>query len=368
MRCTYPSIFFFLLACLCSFYQSSAQPITTVGGSLENKELIFIAETHSIEEKDNFYNALIPYLVREHDVRNIVLEAGHSHMYLLNKFMTNDDSTLFRHAKTKKEKEFLRYTKAMYEALPANKKITFYGMDFERVGFIESSIMILSDNNVPKSNELYKYLNSLPDSATSLVYMTVEQSRDRLQIYRHACKLFSKEKKYLQKIVNKDYDVLRRIFENPAREDKFSRRDRGMYRNIKKQLKDKPFLCIAGGYHITYRRHQVYPSLIKLMTRRKPKNERRLAIIEEVSNRKYLSHKLMEHNGDAPTYTSGKEGPDYITKNDNAMNRAYANYCSTPGNYRLIHKSVFSDIIHRDNHGLESYYIFLGDCAKNSER
>jgi len=333
-------------------------PIQIEGGSLAGKEMIFIAETHSIREKAAFYHTFIPWLAGQHGIHNLVLETSRSVAYLINRYLYNEDTTILLYNTDSTARKRLQDLREANSHLPADRKVRVYGMDFERMEFAVAAKKILEANGA-QATALYRYVNALLDSVLYKTTMTPRQSKMRITTYGQARDIFATEKETLKAAVKTDYDVLEGIFENPALEKKFSRRDRGMHRNISSQLQGQPFLCIVGRYHTEYTRHQVYPSLIKLLTKGKPANRKKLVIIDEVSNLKYLTTPLWSPEGTPQTYTTGKAGPEYFTKNDSAMARAYNLYLSTD-KYVLVHKDAFSDIVHKDNHGLNSYYIFFG--------
>ncbi|MCF8451437.1 MAG: hypothetical protein K9G49_16310 [Taibaiella sp.] len=351
----------FCLSVCCSTYTFSQprKPVEVAGGTLSGRKMIFVAESHSITEKSAFYNSLCPYLAEKYGICNVVIEAGHAFAYLVNSYLQHGDTTIIMYNTDSTSRAKLLAIRNMYNSLPAGKKITFYGMDFERMEFAVVVRNILEANKVANS-PLVDYIKNIPDSILYKVRMTPTQSELRIEMYGRARELFAAEKATLRNLVTTNFDVLERILENPTLESKFSRRDRGMHKNIITQLKDKPFLCIVGSMHTTYRRHQAYPSLIKLFTRSQPENEDKLTIINLVSNRKYLITPLWSKEGAPQVYTSGKEGPGYFTSNDAAMDHAYKYYVS-PGKYTLVHKKVFGDMVRKGNHGLDSYYIFFGD-------
>jgi len=358
-------LFLVVISCLISAPTSAqnSNKVTVVGGDMKGKEIVFVAESHAITEKKDFYNALIPYLANDYGICNLVLETSHSSAYLLNSFLYNNDSTIFIYNTDSTSVKSLLQLKALFLQLPKDKRIRIYGMDFERMEFVVVAKKIFEQNGFLKS-DLYQYINSLPDSFHYKVRMTPAQSKLRIDVYAKAREFFNKEKQILKDSIKIDYETLERIFENPTLESKFSRRDKGMYQNIDEQLKGKPFMCIVGRYHTEYHRHQVYPSLIKLIVKGNPINRKKLMIIDEVSNIKYLTTPLWSVEGAEKVYTSGKAGPEYFTTNDSAMLRAYKHYTSGD-KYVLVHKNLFSDIVHKDNHGLDSYFIFFGERSGN---
>jgi hypothetical protein len=347
------------VGCASDSFSQTRKPVEVAGGTLSGRKMIFVAETHSITEKSAFYNSLCPYLAEKYGICNVVIEAGHAFAYLVNSYLRQGDTTIMMYNNDSTSRAKILAIRAMYNSLPAGKKLTFYGMDFERMEFAVVVRKILEANKVANS-PLLEFIKNIPDSTLYKVRMTPAQSEMRIEMYGRARELFAAEKATLRDMVTTNFDVLERILENPTLESKFSRRDRGMHKNLITQLKDKPFLCIVGSMHTTYRRHQAYPSLIKLLTRRQPENAEKLTIINEVSNRKYLITPLWSNEGAPQVYTTGKEGPRYFTDNDAAMEHAYKYYVS-PGKYTLVHKKVFGDMVHKGNHGLDSYFIFFGE-------
>ncbi len=334
------------------------KPIKVVGAGIPKANMYFIAEVHSIEESDHFNFAMIRYLNSKHGVRNIVIERGRAYAYLLNRYINENDSTLFRYYGKDIIVNYYPQVRQLNATLPAYQKVRYFGMDFERMEFVAVVKMILERSAETRESKLYQYVCSLPDSLCHSVYRTHEQIAARRTVYREAQRIFDNEKEILKKEVKTDYDELEAIMENPADESKFSRRDRGMYRNIKRQLNGQPFLCIVGGHHTEYRRGEVYQSLVKKLMHHDKKAAKDMVIFDEVHRGRFATVNIWAHEGAPVTYDSLPGGPRYFVKEQAAMDIAYRMYSSTDS-FTLVHKSVFRPAVTKDNHGINSYYVFF---------
>ncbi len=343
--------------------QTSLKPISVAGSTLKDKDVIIIAETHSITEKSDFYNAFLYSLATEQNISNVVIESSHSEAFLFNRYLQYGDTTLLMYFQDSGSHRRIVAMKNMYDLLPVDKKIKIFGIDFERMEFVVASRIILALNHV-EGTALNHFLNNFPDSLLFKIHMSPTESKLRIAIYDSARRIFEKEQAQLKAKISTDYDVLEHIFMNPTQEAKFARRDLGMFQNMDAQLKGKPFVAIVGLYHATYTRHQVFPSLIKLLLKNGLCTEEKLTIINEISNKKYLVNRLWDKEGTPPQYTDGVAGPEYFTDVDSAMYRGYHNYFSGD-TYVLAHKSLFNDIVFKGNHGLDEYFVFFGNRPLN---
>ncbi len=336
--------------------------IDIVGEGFGNKQMYFLAEMHTGQERAAFTNAMLHYLVAQHGITNIVLETSASEAYLQNQYLHDGDTTLFRYYPNAGMRKTLDGLRQLNANLPAGKQITVYGMDFERAEFVVAAKMILEMHG-GRGSALHKYLCSVPDSFVYATHMTIEQRKLRQDVWRDAQKVYQNQIKLLEHLLGKHYPELQRIFENPTSEWKFSRRDKGMYRNIHKQLGSAPFVCVVGSYHTWYHRGQVYPSLVKLLVKAKKDNRKKMVIIDEVFNGTMEANMLFSHDSDSLRYEYQSIGPGYFVRNDSAMARAYARY-HTPGSFQVVNRKEFADIVPQSNHGLDSYFVFFGEAPQ----
>lgn len=363
-----PSLFRFILSVIlltatAVSYAQGHKPVKVVGADIPKAKMYFIAEIHSIEESDRFNVAMIEYLATKHGITNIVIERGHAYAYLLNKYINEGDTTLLHYYGNDVIQSCYPQIKAFNATLPASSKLRYFGMDFERMEFVAAVKTILERSEQTRATKLYQYACNVPDSVSRRVYRTQQQIAVRKAVYGEAKRIFSEEKEALKREVKTDYHELERIMENPADESKFSRRDRGMYRNISRELKGQPFLCIVGRYHTQYTRGEVYHSLVKKMVRHDRRNAKNMVIFDEVHRGRFAVMNIWGHDGDATTYDSTPGGPGYFIRKDSVMNAAYRLYRSKD-NFTVVHKDVFRPAVTKDNHGINSYYVFFENATK----
>lgn len=339
------------------------EKIEIVGDGFSGKQMYFLSEMHTGEERGAFTEAMVRYMVTQQGVTNIVRETSVSEAYLMNRYLHHDDTTIFRYYPDDKLHRSLDGLRSLNETLPASKKITIYGMDFERAEFVVAVKRMLELHEGGRNTNIYRYLDALPDSFYKAIHVTIEQRQQRKEILGRARKIALNEQKLLEHILKEDYQQLRRITENPTSEFKFSLRDQGMCRNIRRQLNGQPFLCIVGSYHTSYHRKQLFPSLIKRLVKSGRGNKKKMVIVDEVFCGMTEANMLFSHDGDSMRYEYRQLGPRYFLKNDSAMALAYRKY-HTPGTFQLVNRMVFKDLVPQSNHGLDSYYVFFGEAPK----
>lgn len=327
--------------------------------------MFFVAEIHSIEDRFQFYESLCTYLVANNGIRNIVLEDGHAEDWLLNAYLRHGDTTYFRYfPKDRVMRHFLDHLRTINDGLPEAQKLNIRGMDFERMFYAIAAREILSRNPGTNHTIFYKYIFSIPDSALRKMSMTNEQHKMRRKEVPRSQQIFAQSKDTLEReMAKEDFAALKLIFENPNTEQKWGRRDKGMYENImQQQLMKEPFLCIVGRNHTEYKRsgNPFHKSLMKTILRRDKGISKKIAVIDEVRNGAYREQHLFSSAGFQEKMSYGTAGPAYFIKSDTAMSLGYSKYFK-PDSYILVHKDVFTNIIEKDNHHLDSWYVFFGE-------
>lgn len=362
-----------LFLCLCSLASTSqtSKPIVIEGRNLQGKQFIFAAEIHSIEERWQFYESFCSYLVAHNGIRNIIIERGHAEAWLRNEYLRNGDTTYFKYFPKETEvRHFLDHLRLINDNLPDDKKLSIKGMDFDRMEFGIAVRHILQRNPKAKQTILRNYIYSMPDSLLQKNYMTSYQHQLRKREYTIAQRAFATSKDTLkQQLEPEDFTTLQLIFENPNTEKKWGYRDKGMFKNIvKQQLLEQPFFCIVGRHHVEYRRRDNRRrSLMKNLLKYQKGNANNIAIVDEVRNGPFREQHLFRAEGAQEQMSYGTAGPQHFIKSDTAMALAYSKYFTPHLQYILAYKNVFAPLVTKDNHHLDSWYVFFGEPPSNKK-
>jgi hypothetical protein len=355
---------FLCLCCLVSISQTS-KPIFIEGRNLQDKQFIFAAEIHSIEERWQFYESFCSYLVAHNGIRNIIIERGHAEAWLRNEYLRNGDTTYFKYFPKETEvRHFLDHLRLINDNLPDDKKLSIKGMDFDRMEFGIAVRHILEKSSKTNQTTFSNYIYSMPDSLLRKNYMTSYQHQLRKREYAIAQQAFTTSKDTLkQQLEPEDFTTLQLIFENPNTEKKWGYRDKGMFKNIvKQQLLEQPFLCIVGRHHMEYRRRDNRRrSLIKNILRYQKGIAKNIAIVDEVRNGPFREQHLFRAEQAQEQISYGTAGPRYFIKSDTAMVLAYSKYFKPQEQYTLVYKDLFNQFVKKDNHHLSSWYVFFGE-------
>ncbi len=98
---------------------------------LPNSRIYFVGQLHNNEANTIIEEALLLSLHAKHDVQYELLEYGHSAAFLLNQYLQtgNDEFLQFIHPDAKFN--FIKKVKVYNDAISTDKRIRFYGIDFE---------------------------------------------------------------------------------------------------------------------------------------------------------------------------------------------------------------------------------------------
>lgn len=360
---------FILYSFTCS--AQSAKPVVIEGRNMPGKQMFFAAEIHSIDERWQFYESLCTYLVANNGIRNIIMEDGHAEAWLLNAYLNNNDTTYFHYfPKDIARRHFLDHLRQINSSLPTDRKLHIRGIDFERMYYAIAARQILASYPKLLNTDFHKYIYSLPDSMLRQVYMLAKQHQMRKSEYAKAQAMFASGKPTLKAELNPDdFTALQRIFENPNTEKKWARRDKGMYQNLQQHdLLNQPFLCIVGRYHTTYKRGELHRSLMKHIVKHNRTAVDKIAIIDEVRNGPYIEQHLFSAENAPQVMNYGTAGPDYFIHDSAAMAIAYKMYFKPQEQYTLVYKDAFTPFVKKDNHHLDSWYIFFGEPPSKDRR
>lgn len=122
-----------LLCFITGFVAAKAQNIVLAEwfGKLEPKQFYFAGQGHNNQANIIIENELLLALNIKYHVRYCILEYAHSTAFLINQYLQSGNDSLLKFIQAEAGFTYIRSVKAHNDSLPDNRKIRFYGLDFE---------------------------------------------------------------------------------------------------------------------------------------------------------------------------------------------------------------------------------------------
>lgn len=200
---------------------------------LKNKKIVFrgIAEGVAINDKINL--ALIKYLSKNFQLRNVLLEMGYSDAFLLNRLIIHSDTSIVKDYFYFKEfKEFIEHLRQFNEQLSEDKKIHLWGVDFERISSLVKMIQFL----IPSGEEVPETIRSFVDTLTKLKPEKFNvPAKKFIQFLRE--KISKNEKDYLTFFGEDNFLHIKMALFNNAFYENMGQRNKEFYHNFQKYIK-----------------------------------------------------------------------------------------------------------------------------------
>ncbi|XZF12983.1 hypothetical protein ACTHGU_14450 [Chitinophagaceae bacterium MMS25-I14] len=313
------------------------------GGDFNNVNSFFVSEIHGFSELNSFKVSLIGYLQQTSHIKHVILEMGHSTAYLINRYLQKGDDNCIANPKAKYLYEELR---KLYEQHP----FTVHGIDFERMEFVKATKYILSDNAGAEKSELYTYISSITDTADRIPGNATGYEA-RTYFYNNAQTIFSREKEKLRAVVKTDFDILERIFQNPASEQQMRKRNKSMYTNISelKPEMQEGFVCILGGSHNMLGSNQ---SLLSKYLSNNPGN---IVLIKMLCRNCYTASYFT-----ATALTPFAHDPDDTRSQTEELAASFDDHYTKDG-YRLVNEKNMLKDDAKNNKQVSIYYALFKD-------
>jgi hypothetical protein len=222
--------------------------IEVVGNAIPVSDAFFIGEVHALWEGLPFEFEMVRWLYKNYGIRDIAMEWGKSEAYQFNAYLRNGDTAILSYyGRSKRIMEQL----AKFRALYTECGITFHGIDFERSTYVTAGISLLERNDSATASHLHAYLSEL-NKIIDQMDDSRAGKRNNIKKFSKAQRIFRSEKSMLQRSLGASYTDLADIFDNPALERQFKKRDAAMAANLA-QLRHNGagFLCITGLGHTT---------------------------------------------------------------------------------------------------------------------
>ncbi len=334
-RIFFTSLFWMLLSCVYSSAQTEKK-IRVIGDfDYEKTDYLFVGELHYLRDRDSLLSSVTEFAYEKCNMRNVVLEIGHSAAQIINDYIQKNDSSIFFYNFKPTQLQVFEKWRSINRTLAPENQIRVYGIDFERMAFVKVLKNIFKKHDDARSTSLFKYVNSIPDSVCSYSSLERRHTKVRKRTYSKARHFFADDKDRLKELLKEDYEIVRSILENPCTERKFARRDKFMAMNLAKQIGTQRFICELGEHHTEITRKR---SVFSRFIRQDSALEHKTALATVICRTSYH--------------------PGYIVKNNAVLSLAYNDYYST-AHFSLINEKHFGGLIENNNYNVSNYFIFF---------
>lgn len=316
--------------------------IEVVGSAIPLSDAFFIGEVHALWEGLPFEFEMIRWLYKHYGIRDVAMEWGKSEAYQFNAYLRNGDTAILNYyGHSKRIMEQLAKFRELYNECG----ITFHGIDFERSTYVTAGLSLLEKNDSAAASHLHVYLSELNQTIDQM-----DDSRagkqNNIKKFSKAQRIFRSERSLLQRLLGAAYTDLAAIFDNPALEREFKKRDAAMAENLA-QLRHSGsgFLCITGLGHTTLHK--------KTMLKR---------YIENNPASKVTLVNMMCKNCYTSSYFKSSVIPmiaDYEDRNLSYMEASFEKFYH-PESYALLNQNQFAGLPGGYN-AIPTYYILFKD-------
>ena len=198
--------------------------------NLEKNQLYILAQAHNNKANTILENELLLALNKKYNVRYDIIEYAHSAAFLVNQYLLSGHDSLLSFINPEANFSFIKSIKAHNDSLSSERKIWFYGIDFENRHegkYTKRAIaIILEKSTFFKKDVLYSILRNITTSATKYLSKNLLVLRNYLATHEDECR---------QTLGRHYIDVL--LIAN-AQFDFTSKRDEAMINNFKRLHKE----------------------------------------------------------------------------------------------------------------------------------
>lgn len=217
--------------------------------SLEDKKFYFVGQLHCNLANNIIERELLLGLNSKYCVQYNLIEYGHSVAFLINEYLKSGQDSFLKYINPNANFSLVKGIKKFNDSLSTNKKIKFYGLDFE--GRFEGKFTryainhIVNQTQLSPSSQLFQYMRSIIDAKPTQMQSQLQNLRFFLAKNTVECR--SSLKDYfldLLLIANAQYDF------SPKRDgamvDNFYR----LYSELLITNRDPRFFASFGTGHI----------------------------------------------------------------------------------------------------------------------
>jgi hypothetical protein len=172
-----------LLLFILTQFESAAQTRTghSIVDNLSRSQVYFIGQLHNNKANTILEEEVLLALNHTYQVKYDVLEYSHSAAFLINQYLETGQDTLLDIINSKANFNFIRKIKAFNDTIADERKIRFYGIDFENRDegkYTMKAIEIISHHlKLPVNEVLFSHLQDVVNSSPEEMKMTLATLR-----------------------------------------------------------------------------------------------------------------------------------------------------------------------------------------------
>ena len=307
-------------------------------------DAFFLGEFHGVYGISEIKLALVKYLNTKYGISDVFMEIDYSSAWLYNRYLQTGDTTLFTspmlvYAMKQPNRDFW---KNLYQFnKTTGRKITIHGMDFERLDFIKALKLLM-----PPGKEKPKDISAMLHFIDTLSVTDINNSPLELEkrwpalaghfvgeslLYGSIKNDIKKNRSLYQQYYGENFKTVAQIMFNENTFGKFDQRNKTMYRNMKKEIKEqgiKKFITFNGLAHGDKSDPKTRSLCYRLAESKPFKNK--LAVIATLCKNCY-NWELIPRYRDVPYYA-----PPTYKKDTALLNSIFDHYSNPKCKYTLI--------------------------------
>jgi hypothetical protein len=154
---------------LTSFNLQSQHFLNDYVNTLGQNKFYFVGQAHSNKANTLIEQQLLFSLHKTYGVRYNIMEYGHSAAFLINLYLESGDERFLSVINQDAGFGFIKAIKAYNDALPEDKRISFYGLDYEGKYTKDVLDIILQLTAIPVTDTLHKLITAAIEASDKTV-------------------------------------------------------------------------------------------------------------------------------------------------------------------------------------------------------
>ena len=237
----------------CLLYPDSKLTESSMNKTLIVSDAIIVGELHGVLGTIEIKLELIKKLNSEFSYTAVFMEIGKSAAYIYNLFLQTGDTILLEspampYSIKKQEKEFWKNLFNYNQSLPKNARLKIYGVDFERLEFLKVLKLLIPKEYNTNNSTFTKKLVSDYDT----LIKNIDDYKEFNRLFKYYKSFFSENSNEIKLIYGDNFHYLEEIFQNPASQEIFNKRNEAMYENIIAAISQNNLKKIIGFFGMNH--------------------------------------------------------------------------------------------------------------------
>lgn len=165
--------------------------------SLEDSKIYFIGQLHCNLANNVLERELLIGLNRKYGVQYNILEYGHSVAFLINEYLKSSQDSFLKYINPSANFSFIKSIKCFNDSLTADKRIKFYGLDFEgrfEGKFTRQAISCIANHiKLSSASKLFEFMQAIINTKPQHMQKQLENLRVYLEKNYAECRSLLKD-------------------------------------------------------------------------------------------------------------------------------------------------------------------------------